>query len=131
MEYKLEEKEDLSRCLQCGNVIEYGGRPDRKFCSQGCKNRYNNYRRYHRRDVSERNILGVLDRNHLVLERLIGMKVKRLDRVTLAYMGFDPGYSTSYCRIGRRNIYTCFNIRYELTPTRIRDIVKMDLPTSK
>ena len=40
MEYKVEEIEDLSRCLQCGSVIDYSGRPDRKFCSSGCKNRY-------------------------------------------------------------------------------------------
>lgn len=122
MEYHLEDKESLSRCLQCGNVIDYGGRPDRKFCSQGCKNRYHNYRRFHRRDLSERAIMGTLDRNYQVLEKLLAMRVKSMDRVTLAFMGFDPGYSTSYCRIGRHNVYTCFDIRYELTSSRIRKI---------
>ncbi|MBO4635441.1 MAG: hypothetical protein J5669_08740 [Bacteroidales bacterium] len=130
MEYKLEENLGLNRCLQCGNVIEYGGRPDRKFCSTGCKNRYNNYRRFHRRDLSEKNILGILDRNYQVLERLLKMSVKSLDRVTLAYMGFDPGYSTSYARIGRHNIYTCFDIRYELTASRIREISVLEVETT-
>jgi len=127
MEYKLEEKEAQCRCLQCGNAIDYSGRPDRKFCSNGCKNRYHNYRRFHRRDLTERNILNILDRNHHVLDGLLKMNVRSLDRISLTYMGFNPEYATSFCQTGRRVVYTCFDIRYELTPTRIRKIALLDL----
>lgn len=122
MEYELEELEDISRCLQCGCAIEYGGRSDRKFCSPGCKNRYHNYRRSRRRDVAQRSVMGALEKNYEVLDKLIMMDVKSLDRVTLAYMGFDPAFSTSYCRLGRRSLYTCFDISYELTASRIKKI---------
>ena len=138
MQYKVEvEEEDLSRCLQCGSIIDYGGRPDRKFCSAGCKNRYHNYRRFRRRDLAQRSVMGRLEKNYEVLDKIIQLGVESMDRVTLAYMGFDPAYATSYCRLGRKNIYTCFNIRYELTQSRIRAVSLMeseeersDYPTS-
>ena len=122
MEYKLEEYDNISRCLQCGSAIEYGGRADRKFCSPGCKNRYHNYRRSRRRDLAQRSIMGALEKNYEVLDKLIMMEVTSLDRVTLAYMGFDPAFSTSFCKLGRKSVYTCFDISYELTPTRIKRI---------
>ena len=125
MEYKLEDSGDLSRCLQCGSVIDYGGRPDRKFCSAGCKNRYHNYRRFRRRDVAQRSVVSKLEKNYEVLDRIIQMGAKSVDRVTLAYMGFDPAYSTSYCHLGRKHIYTCFDIRYELTSSRVKSISLM------
>ena len=133
MEYKLEEIENISRCLQCGSAIDYTGRPDRKFCSVACKNRYHNYRRSRRKDYAQRSVMGALEKNYEVLDKLILMDVKSLDRVTLAYMGFDPAYSTSFCRLGRHNVYTCFDICYELTPSRIRKIKLMipDEPTSE
>ena len=123
MEYKFNlEEEGIPRCLQCGTVIDYGGRLGKKFCSSGCKNRYHNYRRSRRRDIAQRSIMGALEKNYDVLDKLLSMEVKSMDRITLAYMGFDPAYVTAYYRIGRRNIYTCFDISYELTPTRIRKI---------
>ena len=123
MEYKkVEPFEDISRCLQCGGVIDYGGRPDRKFCSPGCKNRYHNYRRYRRRDIAQRSVFGRLEKNYEVLDKVINLGVDAMDRITLAYMGFDPAYATSYCRLGRKHIYTCFDIRYELTASKVRAI---------
>ena len=122
MEYKVEEIEDLSRCLQCGSVIDYGGRPDRKFCCAGCKNRYHNYRRVRRHDSTQRSVVGKLDKNYEILEKLIRLGLKSMDRITMNYMGFYPDYATSITKIGRKNVYTCFDIRYEITPTRVKSI---------
>lgn len=126
MEYKLGKKDPISRCLQCGTPIEYGGRPDRKFCCPACKNKYNNYRRSRRNDLARRSVSNILAKNYEVLSRLIGMGVKSIDKVSLSYMGFEQGYTTSYNRVGRKNVYTCYNIRYELTPTRLRQLCYMD-----
>jgi len=122
MEYKVEEIEELSRCVQCGSVIEFGGRPDRKFCCAGCKNRYHNYRRNRRRDSAQRSVVGKLEKNYDILDRLIKLGLKSMDRITMKYMGFDAEYATSIVRIGRKHIYTCFDIRYEITPTRVKGI---------
>ena len=122
MDYKVVETEDVARCLQCGSVIDYGGRPDRKFCSAGCKNRYHNYRRFKRHDVAQRSVFGRLEKNYDILENIIHLGLKGMDRVTLAYMGFDPAYATSFHRLGRKNIYTCFDIRYELTASKVRGV---------
>ena len=126
MEYKVEEIEDLSRCLQCGSVIDYGGRPDRKFCSAGCKNRYHNYRRFRRKDLAQRSGVGKLDKNYEILAKLISLGLKSMDRITMNYMGFNPDYATSITRIGRKNVYTCFDIRYEITPTRVKAIMYIE-----
>ena len=126
MKYKVEEGDNISRCLQCGSIIDYGGRPDRKFCSAGCKNRYHNYRRFRRRDLAQRSVVGKLAKNYEILDRIIHLGLDGMDRVTLAYMGFDPAYATSYCRMGRKNIYTCFDIKYELTPSKIRAVSVME-----
>ena len=36
-------------------------------------------------------------------------------------------YVTSYRKSGVHHQYTCFDIRYELTPTRIKNIVRIGL----
>lgn len=122
MDYKVGEKDVVSRCLQCGSVIDYSGRPDRKFCCPGCKNRYHNYRRFRRRDTAQRSVFGRLEKNYEILDNIIHLGLGGMDRVTLGYMGFDPAYATSYYRLGRRHIYTCFDIRYELTPSKVRNV---------
>lgn len=122
MEYKIDDNEYVSRCLQCGSVINYSGRADRKFCCAGCKNRYHNYRRFRRTDSAQRSVFVKLERNYEILDNLIRLGLNGMDRVTLGYMGFDPAYATSYYRMGRKNVYTCFDIRYELTTSKVKGV---------
>ena len=136
MQYKAKAVENVSRCLQCGDVIDYSGRPDRKFCSNGCKNRYHNYRRFRRKDLAQRSVVGRLEKNYEILDKVIHLGLESLDRITMAYMGFDPAYSTSYCKLGRKHVYTCFDIRYELTQSKVKAISVIknadnDDPTSR
>ncbi|MBO6097046.1 MAG: hypothetical protein J6P56_07045 [Bacteroidales bacterium] len=115
----LEEVNNEARCPQCGKLLVYG-RVDRRFCSVECKNLWHNRQRYPGREKEIKRVLRILDKNRDVLDKLLKMDVRSLDRVTLEHLGFNVNYFTSLRRTRNFWIYTCLDIRYELTPTRIR-----------
>lgn len=109
-------------CPQCGKTLG-SGRVDKRFCSVRCKNTWHNCQRGPARDKQVQRVVRILDRNREVLEKLLKLDIRKLDRSTLLYLGFDPNYFTSLYRAGRRQwIYSCLDIQYELTPTRIKNI---------
>jgi mannose/fructose/N-acetylgalactosamine-specific phosphotransferase system component IID len=59
-----------------------------------------------------------------ILDKLLKLDIQSLDRLTLLSLGFNLGYATSYKKAGVHHEYACFDIRYELTPTRIKKIVR-------
>ena len=104
MDILMSDKE--SRCLMCGEVFS-SGRVDRLFCSTRCKNMWHNR-------------LRIPDKNRNVLEKLIKLGVYSVDRLTLIHLGFNMSYFTSMEKIRHRWVYSCLDIQYELTPTRIK-----------
>lgn len=119
--YRLEEK--LPRCLNCGEVISLGeGRPDRKFCSNECKNAFHNANRKISRQHYHDRIYRVLEANCAILKHLLAMGVTSIDRRTLRELHFNQEFTTSYSKIGHRCHYTCFEMHYDLTPTRVINI---------
>lgn len=120
MEYKLDKKSgDLqSRCVCCGKPLLSYGRVDRKYCSSSCKNRYNNQHRLTPGQERLR-ILRILDTNRELLHKLLKLGITSIDRVSMAHLGFNPEFVTSCHRMGTRMIYSCFDLSYEQTPTRI------------
>lgn len=119
---QLEEMTDQpAYCPQCGTPLSQG-RVDRRFCSVRCKNLWHNRRRFPDKDREIRKVLRILDNNREVLEKLIKMGVNSIDRVTLAHLGCNLNYFTSLDRQRHRWVYTCLDIRYEMTPTRVRNL---------
>ena len=118
----MEEKIDkVARCPQCGKVISFG-RPDRRFCSVSCKNRWHNRRRYPNKGKEMSRVLRVLYKNREVLEKLMRLELNGIDRPTLIHLGFNLNYFTSLEHIRNHWVYSCLDIRYELTPTRIKNL---------
>lgn len=114
---------DMRRCRQCGQVMAVDtGRPDRKFCCQECKNAWHNanrvvsIRHYHDR------ISRVLESNYMILKHLQVMGVTSMDLRTLKELRFNTDYCTSFTKLAHRHHYTCFEIHYDLTATRILNI---------
>ena len=126
MAYKIEDMEHPLNCLCCGDPIPYG-RPDRKFCSTRCKNRWHNRRRYPSREIVEQRVIRILEQNHAILDRLLRLGIRSLDRMTLLNLGYNPNYVTSYRKTGVHHQYACFDIHYEQTPTRIKKMVRTGL----
>ena len=112
--------EGINHCLACGDIIEYGlGRQDRKFCSPGCKNRYHNKRRAQSWERYQQKIQKTLEDNHKILSKLLQLGLTSIDLVSLGRLGYNFNYVTSYHKIGRRSLYSCYDITYEATPSRI------------
>lgn len=116
----MEENND-ARCPQCGKLLEYG-RVDRRFCSVACKNLWHNRLRYPAREKEIKRVLRILNNNRDVLDKLLKLDITNLDRVSLEHLGFNVNYFTSMYRYRNYFVYTCLDIRYELTPTRIRKL---------
>lgn len=123
MSPKYKTNDGIPRCLNCGAPITSAtGRPDRKFCCRDCKNAFHNANRkitvqhYHDR------VFRLLENNYGILKHLLAMGVTSIDRRTLRELNFNHEFSTSYCKLGRRHHYTCFEIHYDITPTRAINI---------
>lgn len=121
------EDNGIGYCMECGAPIG-NGRPDRKFCSPHCKNRWHNRKRNPQEGRVMLRVLRILRRNREILAKLCILNITTIDIVTLCQLGFNPRYSTSYELLGRRiHQYTCFDFSYEMTEKRIRQLVRITL----
>ncbi len=93
------------KCLDCGDTIR--GRTDKKFCSDQCRNNYNN--RLNRESNNfMRNVHGLLRKNRRILGDLYGEGKLRIHKDALFAMGYNfsffthvvetqDGYDYHYC----------------------------------
>lgn len=79
------------KCLECGDEIH--GRSDKKFCSDGCRNSYNNK---NNRDSTNlmRNINNKIRKNHRILSEINQDGKTKTTRQKLLSAGFDFDYIT-------------------------------------
>ena len=80
------------KCLECGEKII--GRSDKKFCSDACRNTYNNALNRDSRNYI-RNINNRLRKNHRILESLNPKEKTKVTKSTLINKGFTFDYFTS------------------------------------
>lgn len=79
-------------CLECGEKIV--GRIDKKFCSDGCRNAYNNNVNKDSKNLI-RNTNNRLRKNYRILEGLNPEQKTKTSRGKLIELGFDFNYFTS------------------------------------
>ncbi|TVZ52717.1 DUF2116 family Zn-ribbon domain-containing protein [Dokdonia sp. Hel_I_53] len=79
-------------CPECGSKII--GRADKKFCSDACRNTYNNT---HNKDSNNmmRNINNRLRKNYRILEKLNPEEKKKVSKSQLDAADFDFNHFTS------------------------------------
>ncbi|SFU29419.1 hypothetical protein SAMN05216480_101476 [Pustulibacterium marinum] len=82
-------------CLECGDKIV--GRSDKKFCSDACRNSYNNNLNKDSKNLI-RNVNNRLKKNYRILESLNPEGKAKVSKYKLLDKGFDFEYFT--------NIYT-------------------------
>jgi len=80
------------KCLDCGESIK--GRADKKFCSDQCRNSYNN-RLNSDANNYVRNVNNILRKNRRVLSDLNKEGKTKIHRDKLIKAGFNFGYHTS------------------------------------
>jgi Na+-transporting NADH:ubiquinone oxidoreductase subunit NqrB len=110
-------------CLECGNQIRYG-RTDKKFCCDDCKTRHHNSRAKAARSFKSK-VLALINRNYEILDALVKDGVDSVELMDLMTMGFVPGMMTSYRRSGKHDVFTCYDIKYIMTSTRVYSIMKI------
>ncbi len=124
MAYKISEDEHKS-CLECGGSLY--GRPDKKFCSDSCKNRFHNRRHNEEKKIIERT-LNALNRNHEYLDCLLKAGIQSIDIDIAKMSGFRPEVITGYRKTrSRHSECSCFDIKYCLTEQKIFRIRKMEI----
>lgn len=113
----------VKRCLECGEPLPYG-RTDKLYCSESCKNRWHYVER--RQSIRNRSdVMKILGRNYSVLRDLLHENIMSLDITQMIFRGFNPGYMTGCLRRPRYSECSCFDIRYNLTDSRIFAISRM------
>lgn len=79
-------------CKECGEKLR--GRKDQKFCSDYCRNSYNN-KQNEQANKQVRQINSILRKNRKILEQLNPNGKSTVDEMTLAERGFNFHYYTN------------------------------------
>lgn len=95
-------------CNECKEPIN--GRSDKRFCSDHCRNSYNNkMKSYFNSCVSTTNTK--LRKNRSVLESLLNKEFVKVKKTTLAEKGFDFSYITQTFS-NKAGVVYCFCYEY-------------------
>jgi predicted nucleic acid-binding Zn ribbon protein len=89
-------------CLECGEKIV--GREDKKFCSDGCRNAYNNKINKDSTNFM-RNINNKLRKNYRILSELNTEGKSKTTRAKLLSKGFDFEFFTNILQTKTGNTY--------------------------
>jgi len=94
------------KCLDCGEKIR--GRTDKKFCSDQCRNNYNNRLN---RDTNNfvRNVHSLLRKNRRILSDLFNDNKKRVHKDALFALGYNFSFFTHVIEASDgRKVQYCF-----------------------
>jgi len=92
----------IKNCLECNEKIV--GREDKKFCSDGCRNSYNNKINKDSTNYM-RNINNKLRKNYRILNALNADGKSKTTRAKLSNNGFDFDYFTTILNTKSGNTY--------------------------
>lgn len=97
-------------CLDCGEPIK--GRADKKFCSDQCRNNYNNQLNSDSNNYV-RNINNILRKNRRILAELNPTEKTKVHKKKLLDKGFDFNYITNITTTRTGSIYNfCYEHGY-------------------
>ncbi len=101
---------DDKKCLECD--ITFVGRIDKKYCSDYCRNTYNN--KLDKEDKNQiRNINNRLRKNYKILTTLNASGKTTITKHKLLSNGFDFDYLTSIYTTKKGNVYHfCYDQGY-------------------
>jgi len=98
------------RCPVCGDL--YHGRIDKKFCSDQCRNTYNNHLK--RNEINYvRKVNQILSRNRRILSELNPDGKITVDKQKMLQKGFNFNYYTNvYTTKAGKNYFFCYDQGY-------------------
>ncbi len=97
-------------CLECGEIIR--GRIDKKFCSDLCRNAYNNRIKADSNNYV-RNVNNILRKNRKILEDFLPEETARIAKNKLVDKGFNFHHFTSvYTTKKGATYFYCYEFGY-------------------
>jgi hypothetical protein len=97
-------------CLDCGEIIK--GRADKKFCSDLCRNNYNNKLNADSTNYV-RNVNNILRKNRRIIEELVPNGKANVNKSKLLEKGFDFTYYTNTYKTQKGVVYFfCYEYGY-------------------
>ena len=113
-------------CLQCSHPISRGSRPDRRFCSDKCKNDFHNAIKIaNAQEIKQ--ILAILKRNRAILKAALGNKPEVVvTREFLLKKGFEFDYHTHHVisQLRQNEFVFSFNYGYRAMDKNLYKLVK-------
>jgi len=101
---------EKQKCLECG--FEIIGRSDKKFCSDQCRNTYNNRLKQDSNNYV-RNVNGILRKNRRILEEFNPAGKAKVHFSKLKDKGFNFDYHTNVYRTKAGKVYYfCYEYGY-------------------
>lgn len=92
----------MKNCMECGE--KFVGREDKKFCSDGCRNAFNNKMNKDSTNYM-RNINNKLRKNYRILSELNVEGKTKVSRTKLIAKGFDFEFFTNILNTKTGNTY--------------------------
>jgi predicted nucleic acid-binding Zn ribbon protein len=115
----------MKNCLECNDKII--GREDKKFCSDGCRNAYNNKMNKDSTNLM-RNINNKLRKNYRILSELNLDGKSKTTRTKLLSKGFDFEFFTSmYVTKTNNTYYFLYDQGYRVLEDDYFMLVKKDI----
>ena len=112
------------KCIECSE--SFVGRSDKKFCSDYCRNVYNNKVNKDSKNLI-RNINNRLRKNWRILEELNPKGKCTVTKKKLDMKGFDFNYFTEiYTTKAGKNYYFCYDQGYSSIEKELYMLVKKD-----
>lgn len=96
-------------CLECGDSFQ--GRIDKKFCSDLCRNAYNN-KINSSSTIYVRSVNSILRKNRKILEELIPSQNSRASRNKLQQRGFNFSFHTHVQTTQTGSSFFCYEYGY-------------------
>ena len=100
-------------CPVCGK--RFMGRSDKKFCSDMCRNEYNNTRKRHADKMLSR-LDGALRMNRSILKNCSDSGLSDIDKEILALKHFNfEIFTSARFRLMKPTVYSCYDFEYFTT----------------
>lgn len=111
------ETNERHHCLECGKTVY--GRPDKKFCSDECKNSWHNEEKRHDR-ATRRRAIAAIDRNYDILRQLLSYGATGAPLEDLTRLGFNPEAVTAVkTKTNGHPAYCCYDVQYRMSVNKI------------
>ena len=97
-------------CIECGE--QFNGRADKKFCSDICRNAYNNKLNSDSNNLV-RNVNNILRKNRRIMEELVPEETAKVSQQKLIDKGFNFNYHTNMVttKTGKNYLF-CYEYGY-------------------